>query len=206
MKWVESLQTLRPGLPLPLIVWEPSPASCQAEHLAEFIEGCRVSDCVSPNDEEAGLLFGAQPRLNPQTMQLEHDLSDLADSITSAVKNAGSPLPTVIIRAAHRGCLVVDNGVKTAIPAYWAVVPQSGQEKVVDTTGAGNSFLGGWMSGHFLTAGDPVRAAVYGSVAASFTVERVGVPALTHGAGGVELWNGDVVGERVERLVALCGL
>lgn len=46
---------------------------------------------------------------------------------------------------------------------------------MIDPTGAGNAFLGGAAMG-FLEHGDFVKAAMYGSVAASFAVEVVGLP------------------------------
>ena len=43
--------------------------------------------------------------------------------------------------------------------------------KVVDTTGAGDAFCGGFQVGLFET-GDPVQAALYGAVSASFVIEE----------------------------------
>jgi len=45
--------------------------------------------------------------------------------------------------------------------------------RVVDTTGAGDSFCGGFMVGLSET-GNPVRAAMYGTVSASFAIEGYG--------------------------------
>ena len=50
-----------------------------------------------------------------------------------------------------------------------------GSTSVVDPTGAGNAFLGGAAMG-YLEHGDFLKAAAYGSVAASFAVETVGLP------------------------------
>lgn len=49
--------------------------------------------------------------------------------------------------------------------------------KVVDTTGAGDSFCGAFMA-ELLRAGDPVAAARAGVTAASFTVEDYGLDRL----------------------------
>jgi len=50
---------------------------------------------------------------------------------------------------------------------------------VVDTTGAGNAFCGGFLAG-FIQTGDLLTAARYGRVAASFLVEQVGLPAINN--------------------------
>jgi len=49
---------------------------------------------------------------------------------------------------------------------------------VVDPTGAGNSYGGGLCAG-WLESGDAQTAATFGAVAASFLVERVGLPAMS---------------------------
>ncbi len=48
----------------------------------------------------------------------------------------------------------------------------------MDPTGAGNSYGGGWLVGWTETC-DARRAGCYGTVSASFLVERVGVPPIT---------------------------
>ena len=61
------------------------------------------------------------------------------------------------------------------LPAYHL----PGSNGVVDPTGAGNAFLGGAAMG-YLQHGDFATAAMYGSEAASFVVEKVGLPTFTN--------------------------
>jgi sugar/nucleoside kinase (ribokinase family) len=69
---------------------------------------------------------------------------------------------------------------------------------VVDPTGGGNGFLGGLAVGLVRTDFDVVEAARWGSVAASFTIEQVGMPQLTASTDDTtELWNGVSVQERL---------
>jgi bifunctional ADP-heptose synthase (sugar kinase/adenylyltransferase) len=82
------------------------------------------------------------------------------------------------------------------VPAYHS--PSS--KEVIDTTGAGNAFLGGLAMGHAET-GDWVTAAAYGVVSASFVVEQIGTPLVGTGEGR-EVWNGVVVGERLRGYLA----
>ena len=60
--------------------------------------------------------------------------------------------------------------------------------KVIDPTGGGNTFLGGL--GTALARGETVEeAAIWGSVAASFAIEQVGMPILARHSDGSETWN-----------------
>lgn len=82
-----------------------------------------------------------------------------------------------MIRCAEHGCFVLtasESGVQSSwLPAYHS----TGSDNVIDTTGAGNAFLGGAAIG-YLQHKDFTLAAAYGSVAASFAVETVGLPEL----------------------------
>ena len=78
----------------------------------------------------------------------------------------------------------------------WIPASHDGPAKVVDPTGAGNAFLGGL--GVALARGESIRdAAIWGNVAASFTVEQVGVPYLDEHEEGEETWNGFEVQRRL---------
>jgi len=85
------------------------------------------------------------------------------------------------------------------IEAYWRT-----GERVVDVTGAGNSFLGGLAAGLALTNGDVVEAARYGTISASYTVEQLGLPQITRASSDVksEEWNGDSPWGRLQELKA----
>ena len=50
---------------------------------------------------------------------------------------------------------------------------------VVYVTGAGDSFCGGFMAGYLFTH-DPLQAAAYGAVSASFIVESLGARKPNH--------------------------
>jgi sugar/nucleoside kinase (ribokinase family) len=73
----------------------------------------------------------------------------------------------VVIKVGDRGALVYERerNRRTHVLPYPA--------RVVDTTGAGDSFCGGFMVGLSET-GSPVRAAMYGTVSASFAIEGYG--------------------------------
>lgn len=87
----------------------------------------------------------------------------------------------------------VDPGIERWVPAY-----HQDPNKVVDPTGGGNTFLGGLAVA--LARGHSVEeAAAWGSVAASFAIEQVGMPVLEKCEEG-ETWNGCVVEERLREM------
>lgn len=86
----------------------------------------------------------------------------------------------------------VDPGIERWIPAY-----HTDASKVIDPTGGGNTFLGG-MSVALARGEDLETAASWGTVAASYAIEQVGVPTLSQSDDGKELWNGQNVHERLE--------
>jgi sugar/nucleoside kinase (ribokinase family) len=76
----------------------------------------------------------------------------------------GAECPTVVVRQGPSGCLVLRRG--AARPVRVGTVPV----RVTDPRGAGDAFCGGLCVGLART-GDPVRAAAYGTVSASFVLE-----------------------------------
>ena len=83
----------------------------------------------------------------------------------------------VIVKKGEHGCFVFSNYFHYALPAYPT-------EHVVDPTGAGDSFAGGFMG--YLANCDAIslanmqRAVAYGTVTASLTVEGFGVDRLAN--------------------------
>lgn len=86
-----------------------------------------------------------------------------------------SGLKTVVIKRGEYGVALFNNSFRFAAPAYPV-------RKVVDPTGAGDSFAGGYM-GYLATSGDTSneglrKAAILGSTMASFAVESFGIVRL----------------------------
>lgn len=83
----------------------------------------------------------------------------------------------VIVKKGEHGCFVFSNFFHYALPAYPT-------EAVVDPTGAGDSFAGGFMG--YLATSDTIslwnmkRAVAYGTVTASITVEGFGVESIAN--------------------------
>ncbi|KAK5998166.1 Protein MAK32 [Cladobotryum mycophilum] len=90
----------------------------------------------------------------------------------------------------------VDPGIERWIPAYHQDDP-----KVVDPTGGGNTFLGALAVA--LARGEGCEdAAIWGSVAASFAIEQIGMPTLEQGEDSGETWNKQHVLDRLKEFQA----
>lgn len=125
------------------------------------------------------------------------------------------PKKAVVIRSGALGaCYALSSAPDDVcwVPAYWT---SDRADRVVDVTGAGNGFLGGFCAG--LDEGMDVRqgestteeelivAVIRGTIAASFIVEQVGLPVMTTSELGTEIWNDDLVRDRIERLERTVG-
>jgi sugar/nucleoside kinase (ribokinase family) len=162
-------------------------------------------------------------------LSIPHDLKSLnrplieesAHRLLSLGVGSARPKPedaAVIIRSAELGAYVVKKAVDGGydgrwVEAYWT---KGDESKVVDVTGAGNSFLGGVAAGLHLSKRNVYEgvspymsneraclmafsATLYGSVSASFVIEQQGLPKLTT-VNGVDMWNGELPRERLQKL------
>ncbi|KAF5393902.1 hypothetical protein D9757_000213 [Collybiopsis confluens] len=170
----------------PFVIYEPIPDRCIPEELPALVAILPSVDVLSPNAEEA---------LSLLTTPVVHPLS------RSSVEQAAARLlelgakDTVIIRSGALGAYVLTRKAGGRwIEAFWT---ESDASKIVDVTGAGNSFLGGLAAGIELN-GDIFEAAFYASVSASFVIEQSGLPTVMPDNSGH--WNNDSPGRRLEAL------
>ncbi|NNE64948.1 MAG: sugar kinase [Pyrinomonadaceae bacterium] len=126
------------------------------------IDTIKVVDCVIINDAEA------------------RQLADEPNVIRAARKILDLGPEAVVIKRGEYGAALFTNETYFAIPAYPL-------ESVFDPTGAGDTFAGGFMG--YLASQEKIdedamrRAMIFGSVMASFNVEKFGterVDALSH--------------------------
>ena len=117
------------------------------------VETVKVVDCVVINDAEA------------------RQLADVPNVITAAKTILDMGPSAVVIKRGEYGAALFTNETYFAIPAYPL-------ENVFDPTGAGDTFAGGFMG--YLASQKSIdedamrRAMIYGSVMASFNVEKFG--------------------------------
>ena len=149
---------------------------------------------VLPSDALAGLgdratfdaVLGEADLLKPTSAavcELFPEISDLEE--LAGRLRAESGATTVVITDGARGSLLSNEDGERWIPAYAA-------KSVVDSTGAGDAFLGGFLAGEALGLG-PVDAAKLGNACGAACVERVGAfpdePEALH-ARAVALYDG----------------
>ncbi|KAL4784137.1 Ribokinase-like protein [Aspergillus varians] len=185
----------------PLIIWEPAPPACKVENLQPCIDAANMVDVFSPNHLELAALFGDPPSSAGNKGKIESLALRLLDS---GVGPEGKG--TVIVRAGEHGCVVCTRHTSPKwLPSFYKSGPGGEHDaKVVDPTGAGNTFLGAYAIG-YLNTGNVIEAACYGSVGASFALEQVGMPQRSNNASG-EIWNGTRVVSRLREYQQAIGL
>ncbi|KAK1812791.1 hypothetical protein LTR12_012818 [Friedmanniomyces endolithicus] len=169
----------------PFIIWEPHPKSCLPDTLSKHQHVARLVNVFSPNHEELQSFFG-EPIVSVDPIVIEGQAQCFVDA---GIGPHGDGC--IVVRAAGHGCMVLSKHMS----ACWLPPYPADPENVVDATGAGNAFLGAFAVGWQKTQ-SYVEAAAYGTVAASFALEQVGLP-LRSGEGSGELWNGCSVEDRL---------
>ena len=174
----------------PFILWEPTRPSCIAANLEACFEAVKLADVFSPNHDELGALLDKS-----FTTFHREDFEKLAGKFVDAgIGHFGNG--TIVVRAGEYGSLVMSRTLNPVwLPPFYEPCRTSINPKVVDTTGAGNSFLGGFAAG-YLATGNVVTAAQYASVSASYMLEQIGLPQVTYSEETGELWNGTKVRPR----------
>jgi ribokinase len=76
-------------------------------------------------------------------------------------------VPTVIVTLGSRGCIISETARHVMLPAYDGI-------RVVDTTGAGDAFCGGFAAGFVRHDGDVLEAARLGTAVAALSVTKPG--------------------------------
>jgi len=127
----------------------------------------RHVDILIPNETEFAELLRAR---DPKSAPSEEALSTLSGADLHALARSLG-VPTVIITLGGRGCLVSTADGHTALAAH--------KVHAIDTTGAGDAFVGGFAAGWVRSAGDLVAAARYGNAVAALSVTKFGTaPAM----------------------------
>lgn len=174
------------------------PDLCTPEELPACYEALKHVDVISPNHGELCAFFDEKAHYDGGETAFKTISTCAAKLLQSGVGKNGAG--AVVVRVGKEGCYVSTRTSKRYLPAYH----QEGTGKVVDPTGGGNTFLGGFAVGLVRGQASPgitvmEEAALWGSVAASFAIEQVGMPRLQPSDDG-ETWNGDSVLGRLEAL------
>jgi len=133
-----------------MILWEPWDGFCVPENLAEFRRLTALVDAVSPNLLESCNLI---------------EIQDPCEIVHLLVEEYEAKM--VALRMGAEGSLVASvDGQCHRIPAYPV-------KHLVDVTGAGNAYCGGFIFGMVMT-GNLQQAGWYGGVSASLALHQFG--------------------------------
>lgn len=188
----------------PFIVWEPRAYSCTPGELLDIVKALRVVDVFSPNHHELARIVALDVPATPDKDFFERLCTPLMSEMLKP-----NDYRMLVLRAGNFGCFVKTRRQSVWLPAYYGPSEKDAgvtDSKVVDTTGAGNAFLGAFAIGFMQSSGDIISAACAGNIGASFVVEQVGVPGLTISENGKELWNGEEVSNRLEAYKTRLGI
>ncbi len=143
LKWRERFPDM-------LLLWEPGQTYMRPENREEFRRTLPYADIVSPNLAEARAVYG-----------LEH-----APDLVRQMLRDGARV--VALRMGDAGSLAGEEGRDALLH-----VPPVPVSRIMDQTGAGNAYCGGFLVGWQRSA-DIQTASCYGAVSASFALEHIG--------------------------------
>ena len=200
-KRLDGLHEPGEGHERPLVIWEPVPDLCTPAELANCLQALEEVNVISPNHNELASFFDGDA-IDTLTGQVNRSfVEDCCESwLERGIgRNADG---AVVVRAGKSGCYFATRNMSKWVPAFHQPGSEQTLSKVKDPTGGGNAFLGGLAMGLVRGGQAPglenlEEAVIWGSVAASFAIEQVGIATLTSDAAG-ETWNGVRVQDRIE--------
>jgi ribokinase len=134
-----------------------------------------LTDVLVPNESEFASLVNMIPACAAAAGKGKLPLGGLKESALHALGPGdlhrlcrALGVPTVILTLGSRGCLV-----SLADGSFEEIAGHRGL-KVIDTTGAGDGFVGGFAAGYILHRGDLIAAARHGNAVAALSVTKFG--------------------------------
>ena len=128
------------------------------------------TDILIPNETEFTALVNQLPQTSLTDFTEEKLKTISEENLHALCRKIG--VPTVIVTLGARGCFISNSNNGLFIPAYTGI-------EVVDTTGAGDAFVGGFAAGMVKFTGDIAAAARFGNAVAALSVTKFGTaPAM----------------------------
>ncbi|GAA5959282.1 hypothetical protein JCM21900_003914 [Sporobolomyces salmonicolor] len=176
----------------PTLIYEPIPDRCTPDELPSLRNMLPHVAVFSPNHEEAWAFYGVG--VGEVARRGKAGIEEVAQRFFEE-----GAKDMVVVRSGALGAYAIRRGEEKGVwvPAYHSYADEEAQKKVVDVTGAGNSFLGGLMAGLVLYPDDLVTAVQCASISASYTIEQFGLPSMQVDEQGVERWNGSSPADRL---------
>ncbi|KOH00677.1 Mak32p [Saccharomyces eubayanus] len=183
----------------PVIIWEPFPDLCDFEHQHEIrcvMQREDVTVILSPNAEESSRLFGLhgkEPSSLEECFELAHRFNEFMNDNNMCILRCGS-----------LGSISITDRLGSAERAYdhYPAYHFKTKSRVLDPTGGGNSFLGGFAIAYALTR-NLATASICGNIAASAIIEQIGIPRYDP---AYMTWNGLTLLDRLEFYLSQSGL
>lgn len=141
------------------------------EHTMGIIVLDTQEDYIAGNEARVKRLISSVDICLPSEVEVRY-LLGRRDLLAAARELADSGPPLVVIKNGKDGALIYDHN-----SGDWFIQPAQ-TRKVVDTTGAGDAFCGGFMAAYLQNRNDLRRAARAGSISASFAIASFGMQAL----------------------------
>ena len=123
----------------PLFIWEPVPDLCVPAELENTIKALEHVNVISPNHAELSEMFSVVGHTKAGDVDRQV-IESCSSKLLSSVSPERASKLSVVVRSGKDGCYVASSSQKAWLPALHAATP----EKVVDPTGGGNGFLGGF--------------------------------------------------------------
>lgn len=139
-----------------------NPAPMRSDFRASLLKSV---DILIPNETEFAALIRQLPAIGVKKFSEKKLLAMSGTALHALCRKVG--VPTVIVTLGQRGCFVSESSGHLLIPAHRGI-------KVVDTTGAGDAFCGGFAAGLVRSAGNIPVAARFGNAVAALSVTRPG--------------------------------
>lgn len=169
------------GKPPAKFIFEPFPEVCKPENLEALNKILHKVDVFSPNLDEAAAFYGLKKL--PRT---EEEIAELALKFFKFSSANGG----VVLRCGALGSYILSRTVSVMLPAY-----HNDQKCVIDVTGGGNSFCGGFITA-LVISNDWLTAGILGNIVSGCVIETLGMPKFNNGK-----WNGLSVKDRLQRYV-----
>lgn len=143
-----------------------NPAPLRADLNPTILENC---DILIPNESEFCALLGT---VLQKTIQTEEVAAMPPDELNKLCRQIG---PSVVL------VTLGQHGVHVSTPNKYHRIPACGGIKAIDTTGAGDAFVGAFAAEYVRSNGEVKTAAEFANVAAAIAVTRKGTaPAMAY--------------------------
>lgn len=139
-----------------------NPAPMRADFDPKLLQ---LVDILVPNETEFAALVRQLPQIRRRSFR-ERDLQRMpAAKMHALCREFG--VPTLIVTLGSRGCFVSEKSGFLQLPAHRDI-------RVVDTTGAGDAFCGGFAAGLVRCSGRVADAARLGNAVAALSITKAG--------------------------------